>query len=248
MQAALPSRSSNRARARKSSPGSSNAYTGTTTINGGALEIDGSIATSSLISVNAMGTLDGIGTVGKTQRQFRWHLRAGQRTRPEPTRPSTARSAWRAAAFYLVQVNPATPSYSAVTGTATLSGATVEAAFALVSGYVSKQYTILTATGGLTSTTFAGLANANLPSGATDSLSYSTNDDDVYLNLVAPFTNYAGLNGNQQTVANALTTDYNANGGTLPKFCDHLQLDRPLDRFRRSMAKPRPARRRAHSS
>ncbi len=197
--------------------GTSNTYTGTTTINGGILEVDGSIATSSLTSVNNTGMLDGVGTVGATQ------VNSGGTLAPGSNAPGTFMTVvgnltLATGAFYMVQVNPATASYSTVTGTATLSGATVDAAFALVSGYVSKQYTILTATGGLTNTTFAGLANANLPSGATDSLSYSTNDDDVYLNLVAPFTNYTGLNGNQQTVANALTTDYNTNGGILAKF------------------------------
>ena len=43
-----------------------NSYTGATTVNGGALIVDGSIATSSLTSVNTGGTLGGSGTVGNT--------------------------------------------------------------------------------------------------------------------------------------------------------------------------------------
>ena len=47
-------------------------------------------------------------------------------------------------------LNPATASFANVTGTATLSGATVNAFFANGS-YISKQYTILTA-GGISGT------------------------------------------------------------------------------------------------
>ena len=74
---------------------------------------------------------------------------------------------------------------------------------------MSKQYTILTATGGI-SGTFGALANTNLPQGASDSLSYDANS--VFLNLKAGFTNFTGLNVNQQNVANALTNFFNATG------------------------------------
>ena len=109
----------------------------------------------------------------------------------------------------MVQLNPATSSFASVTGTATLGGATVNAQFS-PGNYVSKQF-ILTATGGLGGTTFSGVTNIGLPQGASDSLSYSA--DDVFLNLKAGFTNYAGLNVNQQNVANALTNFFNATGG-----------------------------------
>ena len=42
-----------------------NTYTGATTVNGGSLEVDGSIVTSSLTSVNAGGVLTGVGTMGR---------------------------------------------------------------------------------------------------------------------------------------------------------------------------------------
>jgi uncharacterized protein with beta-barrel porin domain len=42
-----------------------NTYSGRTAVNGGTLEVDGSIAPSSLTTVNSGGTLTGIGTVGK---------------------------------------------------------------------------------------------------------------------------------------------------------------------------------------
>lgn len=45
----------------------SNTYTGATTVNGGTLEVVGSIATSNILTVNNGGTLTGTGTVGSTQ-------------------------------------------------------------------------------------------------------------------------------------------------------------------------------------
>ena len=52
-------------------------YTGFTTVNGGTLEVDGSIATSSVTTVNTGGTLTGIGTVGNTTIASGGTLRAG---------------------------------------------------------------------------------------------------------------------------------------------------------------------------
>ncbi len=117
---------------------------------------------------------------------------------------------------YIVRVSPSASDNATASGAATLTGATVNAQFATGS-YVSKQYTILTATGGLGGTTFAGLTNTGLPAGASDSLSYSANDDDVYLNLTCIFC-YTGLNGNQQAVANALINYFNRTGGIRAAF------------------------------
>ena len=110
---------------------------------------------------------------------------------------------------------PTTSSFAHVTGTATLSGATVNAIYANGS-YVSKQYTILTA--GNVSGTFGSLVNTNLPANFTTSLSYDQTD--AFLNLTLNFTpppagpNFGGgLNANQQNVANALTNFFNATGG-----------------------------------
>lgn len=116
---------------------------------------------------------------------------------------------------YLIRVSPTAADSLIASGAATLTGATVNAQFAPGS-YVSKTYTILTATGGLGGTTFAGLNNIDLPLGATDKLSYD--NDDVYLNLTAGFTNFTGLNINQQDVANTLTNFFNTNGGILGQF------------------------------
>ena len=66
-----------------------------------------------------------------------------------------------------------------VTGTATLGSATVSAIYANGS-YVSRRYTILNASGGV-SGTFNSLVNTNLPANFTPSLSYDANN--AYLDL-----------------------------------------------------------------
>jgi uncharacterized protein with beta-barrel porin domain len=98
-----------------------------------------------------------------------------------------------------------------VTGTATLGGATVNAVYANGS-YISRQYTILTASGGV-SGTFGSLVNTNLPTNIKTSLSYDAHD--VFLNLALQFVPPpgAGLNTNQQNVANAIVSFFNSNGG-----------------------------------
>jgi len=112
-------------------------------------------------------------------------------------------------AQYLVMVNPATASFASVTGKATLGGATVNAVFANGS-YISKQYTILTAAGGVGGS-FGALSNVNLPANFSDSL--STDATHAYLNLTINFAIPGGLNGNQQAVGNALTHYFNSEGG-----------------------------------
>jgi len=114
----------------------------------------------------------------------------------------------------MVEVSSANADRVNVTGTATLSGATVNASFAVSAGsQIAKQYTILNATGGLGGSTFGSVVNTNLPSGFKSSLSYDTNN--AYLNLTLNFVAPpgGGLNGNQQSVGNALVNFFNRTGG-----------------------------------
>ena len=115
---------------------------------------------------------------------------------------------FQSAATYLVQVDP-TISSASVTTTATLGGATVDAVFA-PGTYVAKQYTILTATGGVNGT-FGSVTNTNLPSGFQTSMSYDANH--AFLDLALGFQLPTGLDANQHGVANALTNSFNAAGG-----------------------------------
>src|SRR5262249_39124531 len=137
--------------------------------------------------------------------------------------------AFQSGALFLVQLDPSTASSANVitVGSATLAG-TVGATFAPGS-YVSRNYIILSAAGGLNGTTFNALTTSNLPSGFTANLSYT--DHDVILGLTATLGQPSGPGGpgapsgpgaracafsiNQCNVANAINAFFN-NGGTLP--------------------------------
>jgi autotransporter-associated beta strand protein len=188
-----------------------NTYTGPTTVNAGALIVDGSIASSSLTSVSSGATLGGSGTVGPTI------INAGGTFAPGSAGAPGAMTvagnlAFQSGALYVVQVNPTTASSTNVSGTASLAG-TVQAAFAAGSS-VSRTYTILSAAGGR-SGTFGSLTTTGLPAGFTASLSYTDNDAILDLTAVLGGGPNGGLNQNQQNVANALNAFFN-NGGTLP--------------------------------
>jgi uncharacterized protein with beta-barrel porin domain len=118
--------------------------------------------------------------------------------------------AFASGAFYLVQVSPSAASSTTVTGAADLGGATVQAVFAPGS-YVSKTYTILSASGGVSGTFASGIVNTGLSSNVHNSLSYDANN--VYLNLALDFAIAPKLNINQRNVGNGLTNSFNRNGG-----------------------------------
>jgi autotransporter-associated beta strand protein len=124
-----------------------NTYSGPTTVSGGALVVTGSIANSA-VTVGNGALLTGTGAVGAAT------ILSGGTFAPGPIGTPGAMSiagnlAFQSGAVYLVQVNPATASSTNVSagGTATLAG-TVAAAFASGS-YVTRNYTILTAAGGI---------------------------------------------------------------------------------------------------
>ncbi len=185
------------------------AYTGATAVNAGTLQINGSIATSSLTSVNNGGTLIGTGTVGPTL------INSGGTFAPGSGSPGTAMTvagnlAFQSGALYLVQVNPATSTFATASGTAALAGA-VGANFAAGS-YIAKQYDILHSAG-LGGTMFSALLVTNLPTSFAAGLVYTPTD--VLLNLTANLGSGGGLNGNQQSAANAINNAFNS-GATLP--------------------------------
>jgi autotransporter-associated beta strand protein len=184
-----------------------NTYTGATNVNAGTLSVNGSIASSSLITVNAGGTLGGNGTVGNTT------INGGTLAPGNSigTLAVQGNLVFTTAASYMVEVSPANADRTNVTGAATLGGATVKASFA-AGTYVARQYTILNATGGV-SGTFNTLANTDLPANFKSSLSYDSNN--AYLNLALNFIPPpgSGLNANQQSVANAIVGFFNSNGG-----------------------------------
>jgi T5SS/PEP-CTERM-associated repeat protein/autotransporter-associated beta strand protein len=182
-------------------------YSGPTIINGGKLFVDGSAANSSM-TVNTGGVLGGAGVVGSVA------VNGGTLAPGSPAGatfgPLTVQGSlsFTTASTYLIQIASANAGRTNVTGTATLGGGTVDAMFA-PGGSVSRQYTILNATGGV-SGTFNPAVVTNSPN-LSASLSYDAHD--VFLNVQLTFAGSGGLNGNQQAVGNALTNFFNANGG-----------------------------------
>jgi autotransporter-associated beta strand protein len=187
-----------------------NTYTGATTITGGVLAVNGSIASSSLTTVGNGATLTGNGTVGNTIVNSGALFAPGNGTAGSSMAVS-GNLAFQSGALYLVQVGPAAASSVNVTGTATLGNATVNALFTPGSN-ISSRYTILTATNGV-SGTFAPAVATNLPATIQSTVSYDAND--AFLNLSLNFAASGALNGNQQSVGNALN-NFLSHGGSLP--------------------------------
>ena len=189
-------------------------YTGATTVNAGALSVTGNISSSSLLTVNSAGTLNGTGTVGNTQINAFGTFAPGVPGVPGTSMTVAGNLAFQPSAIYLVQINPSSTTSANVTGTASLAG-NVLAAFAPGS-YIEKQYTILHSAG-LNGTTFDAHGTTNLPGGFTTNLSYTNTD--VLLNLTAVLAQQIpGMGSNQSGVANGLNNFFN-NGGTLsPNF------------------------------
>src|SRR5262249_35812002 len=98
-----------------------NTYTGTTAVNGGFLDVEGSIASSSLLTVNAGGELTGGGIVGNTVIGPGGIFLPGNGTATSTTVQGNL--ALQSGALYLVTLNSTGGStFANVTGTATLGG------------------------------------------------------------------------------------------------------------------------------
>jgi autotransporter-associated beta strand protein len=179
-----------------------NSYTGSTTVNAGALGVNGSNSASVLTIVNAGGTLGGTGTVGTTQIHGGGTLSPGNSI---GTLTVNGNLAFGAGSTYAVEASPGAVDRTNVSGTATLAG-TLRASFARGT-YSARTYTLLSATGGRTGT-FGTFSTAGLPGGFQTNLSYTSTD--VMLNLTAALGGGLALSSNQGNVANALNTSFNS--------------------------------------
>ena len=186
-----------------------NTYTGPTTINGGTLEVDGAIASSSAVTVNAGGTLSGTGIVDPPATvtiMSQGTLAPGNAANPTGTLTITGNLAFQSGALYLVTVGGAKAGSTNVSGTAALGGSV---RVVLASAPTVNSYDILHSAS-LGGTTFSGLS---APANFNASLSYTATD--VFLNLTAALAVGTPLTQNEQNAANAIETFFN-NGGTLP--------------------------------
>ncbi len=181
-------------------------YIRPTIIDGGTLLVNGSIAGSS-VTVNTGGALGGNGTVGTTS------INGGTLAPGNASGALTVNGnlSFTAASSYDVGFSASGNDRTNITGTASLGGATVNANFA-PGGFITKQYTILNATGGFGGTTFGSLST-NLSSNFATSLSYDANNTYLDLTLLFMGTPGSGLNVNQTKVANTLTDYFNRTGG-----------------------------------
>jgi len=175
-------------------------------VDAGTLLVNGAILSDT--TVNAGGTLGGTGTVGSVTVNANGVFAPGDGT-PGSHIGVSGTLDFSGGGTYRVFVNPTTAASATVTGTATLTNGTVDAVFSPGS-YVFKRYTILTA-GALNGTFNPAVTTTDLPADMAARLSYDA--DNVYLDLTLPFAVPGGLNGNQQSVANALTNFFDSTGG-----------------------------------
>ncbi|MBK5961342.1 hypothetical protein CCR97_24510 [Rhodoplanes elegans] len=186
-----------------------NTYTGATLVAGGTLIVNGAIATSSGLTVDAGATVGGTGTLPST-------VIAGTLSPGNSIGTVTVAGnlTFTSTGTYKVEVSPSAADRTNVTGTATLAG-TVSALFQ-PGTYVTRNYVILSAAGGLAGTSFAALSTTNLPAGFLAKLSYTSTD--VVLDLTAALGSVQGLNRNQQAVASSLGNAFNAGAALPPAF------------------------------
>lgn len=188
-----------------------NAYTGTTTVNGGILRIDGNMSQSSLTTVNAGGALFGAGIVGNTV------IANGGIYAPGDGGPGS--SMWvqgdlalQSGALYLVQVGSGTTaSFANVFGNVTLNGNVGVSLYA--GSTILPQYTIMQFSGTATDN-FAGVA---APGGLIGTTTVDPSGT-VYLNFTLDYGAKYALNINQKNVATTLQNFFNTNGFLRAEF------------------------------
>ncbi|WP_299812220.1 autotransporter domain-containing protein [Tardiphaga sp.] len=184
-------------------------YSNLTQVKSGVLQVDGSIASSSQISVFSGGELRGTGTVGKTQVENGGIFAPG--STPGTSMTVAGNLGFQSGSTYLVHVNMSGMTSANVSGTAFLGGTVT---FPASSGWqnwtVIKSILHADALNG----TFAGVS---APRGYTASLSYSLTD--VTLTAVGGFASDLALSRNHAALVTAHDS-YFYNGGALPARFD----------------------------
>lgn len=191
-----------------------NAFSGPTSVTGGSLIVNGSIGTSSLLTVGSGARVGGTGLLAPTVINVGGTLAPGNGV---GTLTVNGNLTFNGGSRYSVDVSPTDADRANVTGVATLTGGVVVLSYA-PGTYVTRNYTILNAAGGLGGTRFAGLTAGLLP-GLTSSLQYDANN--VYLQTASASGGnpvYNGLTDNQQAVANSLLSYFDSTGSLPAEF------------------------------
>jgi autotransporter-associated beta strand protein len=189
-----------------------NAYTGPTVVNAGILSVNGSIVSSSGVTVNAAGTLGGTGNVPSVT------INGGTLAPGNSVGTITVNGSltFVGAGNYLVEVSPAAADRTNVTGAATLTG-TLAAVFQPGVFLPGTSYVVLSTTGGR-SGSFDTFTTSGVPAALGVSVSYTPTD--VILNLSSAVAQVSGLNVNQRAVATTLDAVFNGGVGVPPIFAN----------------------------
>lgn len=191
-----------------------NTYTGATTVEAGTLDVTGSIAGSSLTTINSGATLIGTGTVGNVEVGSGGTFAPGAAGAAGTSTTVSGTLTLDNGSTYLAAIGASTASYADVSGTATLGG-TLLADFD-ISNYLTKTPYTLLHSGGLGGTTFDTFTTSNLLSGFAANVEYTNSD--VLLDLTAALGAGDTLDGNQQSVASGLNNYFNGGGTLTPNF------------------------------
>ncbi len=188
-----------------------NSYTGATALIQGGLIVNGSIASSSGLTLNGNTFVGGTGTLPSTTLNGNSTLSPGNSI---GTITVQGNLTFGSGSLYLVEVSPTESDRTNVTGTANLAG-TVAAVF-MPGAYIQRNYTIISSA--VRNGTFNTLAISGLPAGFTANLGYTGTEAQLILTAVlgnTPTIPSGELPQNQRSVATALNSFFN-NGGTLP--------------------------------
>ncbi|UEM12658.1 autotransporter domain-containing protein [Bradyrhizobium barranii subsp. barranii] len=187
-----------------------NTYTGTTTVNGGILRVDGDILQSSLTTVNAGGALFGAGIVGNT------FIANGGIYAPGDGGPGSSMQVQgdltlQPGSVYVVQAGSGfSTSHALVSGNVTLDGTVGVALYP--GSKIMQHYSIMQFFGSATGN-FAGVA---APGGLVGTTTVGSNE--VLLDFTLNYGAKYALNINQQNVATTLQNFFNANGFLQAEF------------------------------
>ena len=211
----------------------SNTYTGPTTIGANiagalaTLEVDGSLAATSSVAVNAGGVLTGTGTIDPTTTTIAagGTLAPGNPANPTGTLKISGNLVFDAGSLYGIGLTPVQHALTTVTGTTAINGGTVALAPSpnLGASYAASKFAILNSAGGLTGAfnPVVGYSGA-VQLSSTPALSYNAHD--VYLSYgqsVVDLATPTGAGQNQQNVINTINSKI-LSGTVLPPGFQNL--------------------------